>query len=551
MLGTRKRLSSRSLIPIAVGIAVTSLSLVGVARADTDSFANTSNVPVVAHLMACAQVSTAGTGASWTPSAFSFDISWVDAKNRAYYLADRSHNGVAANNGGGGDVMVIDINNVSTTSANAQLPDPGTVSAEGFYMLPPANDPMAGIRCDQNAAFGGTAGVGRNELTGPNGAFTVNHTEVWVGDGPSNNWQPTQFDAGAHLTNPSALITTCASVGAVCTYDGKPADYAADPCNSSVRVFDLVSRQQTDHINVHGCFRTDEGAFDPDDQIALFANPSEQASLKGVAAAFTAVDHSPFVTLISTQPKAGSPATKDAHKILKQINFDGTNGTVLADMGIEQPVYSPKTGLFYIAIPGTSANPNGYVTVISPRRDRGEGWDNDRANNDRDDNDGSGIHVVRNIPLTGGCAPNGAALGPDYELGLFCSSAAIQVIDIRSGRLIASVVGTAGGCDEGSFNAGDDHYGGACTDNGSNGGDALDVVDADPVHFDVAIDTKTKGAHSVAADPVTVTFWQPAASGTGANAGGLCGANPCVLIMKSTGADDPSEVATEEHEEDR
>jgi hypothetical protein len=522
-------LKSRNLFHVAVGIAVASLGLVGVARADTDNIANTSNVPVVGHSMACAQVATPA-NTSWTPSAFSFDISWVDRANRAYYLADRSHNGVTASNGGNGDVMVIDINSVNLRSANTQLPDAG--NSEGFYMLPPAADPMAGIVCDQNANFGGTTGVGRNELTGPNGAFTVNHSEVWVGDGPGK-FQPTQFDTTPVLTNGNGTtITSCASAGAVCTYPGKASDYAADPCNSSVRVFDLISRQQTDHINVHGCFRTDEGAFDPDDQIAVFANPSEQSSLNGVATAFTNVAHSPFLTFISTVPKAGGPTTMNAHPILKQINFDGTNGTVLADGGIEQSVYSNKTGRFYVAVPATTANPNGFVSVIDPGHRDGDHRDGDH--------DGDDIHVERNIALTGGCSPNGAALGPDYELALFCSSAPIQVIDIRSGHLIKSVAGTAGGCDEGYFNAGDDHFVGACTDNNP-GQDNLDIVDADPVQFDTAINTHTRGAHSVASDAVTVTDWQPAAAGTGGNAGGLCGANPCVLIYKSTGGDDPSE----------
>ena len=549
MLGTRIRLPSRRLIPIAIGLAFASIGLVGVARADTvgdsDNIANTSNVAVVAHPMACAQVSTLGTGASWTPSSFSFDISWVDPENRAYYLADRSHNGVTTSSGGGGDVMVIDINNVSLAGANTQLPDPGTASAEGFYLLPPANDPMAGIRCDQNAAFGGTNGVGRNELTGPNGAFTVNHTEVWVGDGPSNDWQPTQFDAGSHLLNAGGTITSCNSTGAKCTYDGKAQDYAADPCNSSVRVFDLVSRQQTDHINVHGCFRTDEGAFDPVDQIALFANPSELGSLQGVATGFTAVDHAAFVTLISTRPQVGGPTTKDAHKILKQIDFDGTNGTVLADMGIEQAVYSPKTGLFYIMIPGTSSNPSGFITVIDPRSDGDDGDDNNQG-----DEDGGGIHVVRNIALTGGCAPNGAALGPNFELGVFCSSASIQVIDIRTGELIRVISQTSGGCDEGSFNAGDNHFAGACTDGAKQ--DNIDVIDAKPAQFDMSATTGAAGAHSIAADPVTVSFWQPAAAAAAApspNVNSKCGANPCVLIWKSTGGDDPSESAAANQED--
>lgn len=182
------RISGLSLLKsIAIASFAVSFIGTGIARADNDGIVNTSNVPVTGHLMSCAQAAvTPPANTSWTPSAFSFDISWVDPDLRAYVLADRSHNGVTTSNGGSGDVMVIDIDSVSLTSANTQIPDAG--NSEGFYLLPPAADPMAGIRCDQNTAFGGTTGVGRNELTGPNGAYTVNHAEVWVGDGPSNGW---------------------------------------------------------------------------------------------------------------------------------------------------------------------------------------------------------------------------------------------------------------------------------------------------------------------------------------------------------------------------
>jgi len=533
MPGILNLISSRIDLTKSLALAAFAVALIGTGTAqaaDTDSIANTSNVPVQGHFFACSQV-PAAPGAAWTPSSFSFDISWVDPRLRAYFLADRSHNGVTAMSGGSGDVMVIDINNVDVAKAdNPQLPDAG--SPEGFYLLPPAADPMAGIRCDQNTNFGGTAGVGRDELTGPNGVFTVNDAEAWVGDGPSNGWQPTQFDSTPVLTNPNPpAITSCASPGAVCTYPGKASDYAADPCDSSVRVFDLISRQQTDHIDVGGCFRTDEGAFDPVDQVALLANPSEQPNFKiGV----NGVKQAAFVTLISTRPQIGSTTTKNAHPILKQIFFDGKNGTVLADMGIEQAVYSRKTGYFYVSIPGTSSNPSGFVTVIDPRHDGDEDKDKGKGK-DKDD-----IHVVTNFALTGGCAPAGAALGPDYELALFCGNAPQQVIDIRDGFLIKSITGTTGGCDEGAFNAGDDHFVGACGDSNASGTFNLDVSDADPVAFDVSIDTKTLGPHSVTADPITVSDWQPAAAGVGPNAGGLCGPTPCVLIFKSTGHDDQS-----------
>jgi hypothetical protein len=476
----RKCLPTRKtwrLSQLALGLAIACLAYAGVARADGDGITKQSQTTVAKTPITC--TFTEGTPTSNTTN-LSFDISWVDPADRAYFLADRSHGTPSTDTEGGtlsgattGDILLIDINNPTTATA----------------LTPPANDPFAGVRCDANANFGGTNGAGRNEITGPNGVFTVNHTEAWAGDGPS------YFTPGQ--TNSAT-------------------DYASDPCNSSVRVFDLISRQQTDHINVGGCFRTDEGAFDPVDQVAIFANPSEQSSVQAVDHNATAVDHSPFVTLISTHPVAAG----QHHKILKQINFDGTHGTVLADQGVEQPVYSEKTGLFYVAIPGTSTNPSGYVAVVDPRHDG--------------DSDGDDIHVVTNFKLTNNCAPNGAAIGPDNELFLACSSAAEQVIDLRDGHLIATLAGTSGGCDEGAYNAGDNSFYGACTDSNSPPFDNLDISDADPPKFDAAINVGAPGAHSIAADPVTVTEWMPMF-------GGACGAGvACVAVYGSTGGDDAS-----------
>lgn len=466
----------RTLARLAIAAAAVSFVWSGVSRADTDTIVNTGNVPVVGNKVTCSSVTAPK---PWTPSSFSFDISWVDQFDRLYMLADRSHGGPGGT--AGGDVLLLDLNN-QTPSGLAVL-------------TPPANDPMAGIACDQNSAFGGTTGVGRNEITGPNGVFTVNHVEAWVGDGPSQ-FQPVQDPAGV----------------------GTPADYAADKCDSSVRVFNLFTHQQTDHINVHGCFRTDEGAFDPVDQIALFANPSEQP-LPGNTNA-TALNNSPFITLISTLPVAPN----SSHPIVAQINFDGMHGTVNANGGIEQAVYSRDTGLFYISIPGNSAAPNdGFVSVVDPRNPRH-------------------IHVVENYHLHN-CSPNGAALGPDNELLVGCTVGPEQVIDIRTGHVLKAVTGTSGGCDEVWFNPGDDHFLGACTDSNSPSFDNLDITDADPIHFDQAINTKTPGAHSVAADPLTLTALVPAA------AGGLCGtASPCILQFAPTGQDDKSEAAKEAQE---
>ena len=497
-----KRVESvcRSLALLAVGTSLALLPVTGTARADTDNIVNQTQVLPPAVKITC---STHGPEGFTNTTSFSFDISWVDPVDRAYFLADRSDGTPSADTQGGvltgatnGDVLMIDINTNAITIIN-----------------PPAADPFAGVRCDNNLAF--NTGVvppaaGRNEITGPDGLFTVNHSEIWVGDGPS------RFNPGQ--TNTAA-------------------DYANDLCDSSVRVFDLLTQKQTDHIDVGGCFRTDEGAFDPVDQVAIFANPSEQ-HLAGNVHATAGLDDTPFVTFISTNPQKGSETTKNAHKILKQINFDGTHGTILADMGIEQAVFSNKTGLFYVAIPGTSQNPSGFVVVIDPRHDG--------------DNDGDDIRVVTNFPLTNNCAPGGAALGPDFELFLGCGNSAMQVIDIRNGHLIRSVAGTSGGCDEVAFNAGDNHFAGACSDADATPGlFNIDVIDADPVALDESLTTAV-GAHSIAADPVTRTFWVPGfgVPGSAGTPGFACPAlKACVAIYGSTGGDDPSEFQQEQAED--
>src|SRR6185437_6607172 len=80
---------------------------------------------------------------------FSFDISWVNQASGQYLLADRSHGDPSTNTEGGllsgattGDILVINTDN----------PAGGTTA-----ITPPPNDPFAGVRCDANAAFGGSS----------------------------------------------------------------------------------------------------------------------------------------------------------------------------------------------------------------------------------------------------------------------------------------------------------------------------------------------------------------------------------------------------------
>ncbi len=204
----------------------------------------------------------------------SFDISFVDAVIGIFILADRTNKAV--------DVIDTDTNTVLTQLGQGKFT--GTAPC-----TPPA---------------------GANDCAGPNGVLTVNHTEVWAGDG-----------------------------------------------DSTIKVIDLFNQQITDTIPTCSPFpacapaarRADELCFDPRDELVLMAND--------------AADPAPFITFIPT----GGP---NAHNVVKTIVMDGSNGTPNATNGIEQCQWSPRTGLFYLNIPevngpGDDSAP-GAVVVLSP-----------------------------------------------------------------------------------------------------------------------------------------------------------------------------------------
>jgi hypothetical protein len=495
---------TRLLTFLAAGIALGFVGMTAMARADTDSYSKITQVNVASNPYTC----TFGFGT--TSSGFTFDISWVAQDRGEYLLAEASHGSPSSNTEGGilshatsGDLLVINTD------------DP---AAGASFILPPANDPFAGHRCDANVDFGGVISgppghqTDRNSISGPNGVFTVNDTQAWVGDGPS------YFTPGQ--TNHAS-------------------DYATDPCDSSVRVFDLITKQQIAHINVHGCFRTDEGAFDPVDQVALYANPAELNSVRQVDPHATAVDSSPFITLISTVPdeqpageavehaNSNSAVSQKSFKILTQINFNGSNGTVNANGGIEQAVYSRQTGLFYIAIPArldSSGNPidDGYVATVDPRS-------------------GNTFGQVTTFPLKAGSCnggPAGAALGPNHELLLGCGGPPANgevVVDISNLAVTTAASPTiladgSQGCDEVAYDAGSGHFGGACMNSPSPAFNLL-VNDAHTLTFDTALPGAI-GAHSIAADSINANFWMPMV-------GGACGSatQACVAVYAGNDTD--------------
>ncbi len=235
--------------------------------------------------------------------------------------------------------------------------------------------------------------------------------------------------------------------------------------NSTVKIIDERSLLVVQTISTGGTARADSIGYDPNDHIVAVVNDA---------------DTPPFVTLIYTP---------DGYRqILKKISFPR------ATNGIEQPVFDPRRGVFYVSIPQVGPNQkNGKIAIIDPvlRRVTGE------------------------LPVTN-CQPNGAALGPRQQLLLGCSVAnttaapglPTQVINTMSGRVLATF--SVGGSDEVSYDPTNQTYQLAARNNAS--GPVLGIIDAATLSLVSAIPTSTN-SHSVAVDPINNEVFLPLTAG--------------------------------------
>jgi hypothetical protein len=336
-----------------------------------------------------------------------------------------------------------------------------------------------------------TGFTGNNNTSGPDGVLIRDSRELWVGDG-----------------------------------------------NSTVKVFDVAgcsettTPKQTIKTGVPTDNRADEMCYDPVDQLILVANNAASP---------------PFATLISTLGPTYVPVAR--------ITFDGTNGAPKTTNGIEQCQFSPRTGMFYITVPGieTPDNGHGVVAQISPQSQK--------------------VVRVFDIPLVNCDTPQGMAIGPGHDILIGCNgqkgstTASSVIIDERNGTILATVANESGP-DMVWFNPGNNHY--FLARSGAVGGgqvtQALGIIDAVTRVADTGINNvgpvnNTLGppppatgsrlaAHSVAADSVTnKTFFPiPGLLSTLCGAAGGNDAMGCILVVNGVNdADDRTTIAKKGH----
>jgi hypothetical protein len=352
-----------------------------------------------------------------------------------------------------------------------------------------------GLKQLNQGGFVGNTGV--NNTSGPDGVLTAeNSTQLWVGDGKSRVWvlNPT---TGAVLTAPPG---------------GSNPIYTTLPAGSNPN-------------------RADEMCFDPVDHLVMAANNA---------------DDPPFATLFSTT----------SFKVVGKIVFDKTNVPPNgATNGAEQCQWSPRTGLFYISLPGINDpdDGTGAVAVIDPKIGMAP-------------NVGKIVKIFK-IPLADCAAPQGMAVGPDRQILLGCNGSSTAsapaayntvIINEISGSVIKTLR-NQGGNDEVWYNPGDGHYflaEGQQTPLGAAAAttpytEQLGVVDSAGKRPDKAVATgtncnTTRRAHSVAADPDANQAYVPIPGDTGT--AGTCPffesdlcpdpTHGCVAIFGPVGKDD-------------
>ncbi len=271
--------------------------------------------------------------------------------------------------------------------------------------------------------------------------------------------------------------------------------------DSTLKVIDIATFAVTDTITILDPtnptvkLRVDEMAYDSADHILAAANNANVP---------------PFVTMVNT----------DTHEILGQIVFDGKNGAPNAtDTGIEQPQWSPTTGLFYVSVPQIDPKDptSGGISVIDP----------------------ISMTVTATYPVSN-CTPGGLTLGPRNEAMIGCLGAFVVppntvattqsiVMNLDNGDVVANIT-QAGGNDQVWYDKGTHHYYLAARNTLTAGKvtPILATVDADTNTFDGGVPTSTT-AHSVAADKRSHHVFVPIGFVPSTAVAGTDPTNPCPL----------------------
>lgn len=247
---------------------------------------------------------------------------------------------------------------------------------------------------------------------------------------------------------------------------------------SLLRTFNIASNAlpppvQFPPINTGGTFRVDEMAYSPSANLVLVANNADTPA---------------FGTLVN----ASTGAIVHGHIV------------VPGAVGLEQSVWDPKTGSFFISVPqlGPATNPGGVAEIKT---------------------DGTIGKIINFANLgIGSCSPTGLVLGKSGNLMVGCGNKGTQtvVLDPTGAGSIAKTLTQISGSDELWYDPRTDNF--YVTGVNSSGGRVFDIVNDMTLAILQSVSLPDVNAHSIAVDPANGFAYVPLEGTTAAGANPLC-----------------------------
>jgi hypothetical protein len=245
-------------------------------------------------------------------------------------------------------------------------------------------------------------------------------------------------------------------------------------------------------INTGGTFRVDEMAYSPTSNLLMVANNADTPAFASLINTITgSVNNPPGKITVSNSPPGG---------------------------GMEQSVWNPNTGTFFVSIPafnGTN-NPGGVAEVAT---------------------DGTVLHTFDFGTMgIGSCSPAGLALGASGNLMVGCGNASTQTVVLNpTTGTIVTTLGNISGSDELWYDPVTHQF--YVTGVNSAGDRVIDVI-ADGTYATLqSIDLTALGAdhvnaHSVAVDQLNGDIFVPLEGTTATAVDTLC-PNGCVAVFST------------------
>ena len=283
------------------------------------------------------------------------------------------------------------------------------------------------------------------------------------------------------FTGQQATTSVSGPDGVVVADNGTTASLFAGNGNSTLLSFNVTNPAAPTPlfapINTGGAFRVDEMAYSPTSNLVLAANNAETT---------------PFATLVNTSTGA----------IVKgNITIPNTP----AGGGLEQSVWDPKTGTFFVSVPAFNGSTTGGVAEI--------------------DTSGNVIASYDFGALSAGaiakCSPAGLTLGASGNLMVGCSTAKTQTVLLNptanggAGAIVATFAGVSGSDELWYDPASGDYF---VTGSDASGNRIFAVISDTTDALLQSIGLPDVNAHSIAVDPLNGDVFVPL---EGSIAGGL------------------------------